>query len=133
MTQARVLEILRAYGANPARWPEAEREDVQACLDLHPELLAEIDVETELDALLTMPDPEPSELLQHRILRAVPEPVSQWGWRAPVAAGIALVLGVTIGFAGGYVAPAEQDVETIYADAYDSLGEDWVDWLGEDT
>lgn len=133
MTEDRVIAILNAYGADPARWPQDERAGVQAFLDLHPELMAEVALEAELDALLAMPDPQPSELLQHRILRAMPAPVQQWGWKAPIAAAIALVVGVTVGFAGGYVSPAQQDVESIYADAYESLGEDWVDWLGEET
>lgn len=133
MSPERMQDILEAYGADPARWPAAERDAAQAFLLDHPEVLADAHtLEAELDALLDMPDPEPSELLQHRILKTLPKPALVWGWRAPVAAAAALVIGVFAGFAGGYVAPQTNDAEAIYAEAFSGFDEDWTDWLGEE-
>ncbi|WP_300551870.1 hypothetical protein [Maricaulis sp.] len=133
MNRERMQDILEAYGADPARWPEAERDAAQDFLLDHPEILAEAHaLEAELDALLEMPDPQPSELLQHRILKSLPQPGLVWGWRAPVAAAAALVIGVFAGFAGGYVAPQGSDAEAIYAEAFSGFDEDWTDWLGEE-
>lgn len=133
MNRERMQDILEAYGADPARWPVAEREAAQTYLLDHPDVLAEAHaLEAELDALLDMADPEPSELLQHRILKTLPKPVAVWGWRAPVAAAAALVIGVFAGFAGGYIAPPADQAEAIYAEAFSGFDEDWTDWLGEE-
>lgn len=37
--RTRLAEVLAAYGADPARWPAAEREGLEALIDAHPELL----------------------------------------------------------------------------------------------
>ncbi len=37
MRLERLKAIIDAYGAHPARWPEAERESALACLEAHPD------------------------------------------------------------------------------------------------
>ena len=39
--KTRLAEVLAAYGADPARWPAAERDRLQALVQRQPELLAE--------------------------------------------------------------------------------------------
>ncbi|SDM04549.1 hypothetical protein [Maricaulis salignorans] len=132
MTDERFRQILSAYGANPQRWPSAERAQAEAFAARHPsQLAAALAAEAELDALLGKAERQPGELLQRRILRSLPEP-AVWNWRAPVAAAAALVIGVMLGFSSGALITPADEVETYYADAFTGLDEDWADWLGGD-
>tara|TARA_R110000868_G_scaffold12142_3_gene58884 strand:+ start:5256 stop:5657 length:402 start_codon:yes stop_codon:yes gene_type:complete len=132
MTEERFRQILSAYGANPQRWPSAERAQAEAFAARHPaQLAAALAAEAELDALLGKAERQPGELLQRRILRSLPE-VTVWNWRALVAAAAALVLGVMLGFSSGALITPADEVETYYADAFTGLDNDWVDWLGGD-
>tara|TARA_R110002072_G_scaffold4404_9_gene30918 strand:- start:657 stop:1058 length:402 start_codon:yes stop_codon:yes gene_type:complete len=132
MTNERFLQILSAYGANPQRWPSAERAQAEAFAARHCEEWAEaLAAEAELDALLGSGEGRPGDLLQRRILRSLPQ-VEVWNWRAPLAAAAALVIGVMLGFSSGALITPTDEVETYYADAFTGLDEDWVDWLGGD-
>ncbi|WP_203294271.1 hypothetical protein [Maricaulis parjimensis] len=135
MMQERFFEIIEAYGANPARWPEDEHEAVLAFIDAHPELAGEALADAAaLDAMMELDERAPSDLLQRRILNAFPaEPVSvaRPQWQIPVAAAAALLVGAFIGFASGAMTVTTSPVEdTVYADAFNGLDQDWVDWLG---
>lgn len=132
MTNERFLQILNAYGANPQRWPSAERAQAEAFAARHgDEWAAALAVEAELDALLGSGEGRPGDLLQRRIVRSLPQ-VEVWNWRAPLAAAAALVIGVMLGFSSGALITPADEVETYYADAFTGLDEDWVDWLGGD-
>jgi hypothetical protein len=132
MTEERFHQILSAYGANPQRWPSAERAQAEAFAARHPEQLADaLAAEAELDTLLGTAGRQPGDLLQRRILRDLPVPVV-WNWQAPMAAAAALVQGVLLGFSSGALITPTDEVETYYADAFTGLDEDWVDWLGGD-
>ena len=49
----RLLQVLEAYGADPARWPEAEREDLRRLLSLEDPAIAEaVKAARELDTIL---------------------------------------------------------------------------------
>lgn len=148
MTEGRFLDLLEAYGADPAHWPEAERAAATAFADAHPEFAAPLLAEARaLDDLLGPAEAEPSDLLQARLLAALPAEAGAGagagvrreeksavvrgvfsGWRAPVAAAAALVIGVAIGFGSGMVTPVET-LESYDAFAFSSLEDDWIDWL----
>jgi len=132
MTNERFLQILNAYGANPQRWPSAERAQAEAFAARHgDEWAVALAAEAELDALLGSGEGRPGELLQRRIVRSLPQ-TEVWNWRAPLAAAAALVIGVMLGFSSGALITPADEVETYYADAFTGLDEDWVDWLGGD-
>ena len=139
MKQERFFDIIAAYGANPARWPEAEQDAVLAFIEAHPDLAGEALADAAaLDALMEPDAVMPSDLLQRRILKAFPGApapvVARPQWQVPVAAAAALVLGVFIGFASGALTVPASDMteDTIFADAFNGLDQDWVDWLGGD-
>lgn len=137
MTPERVSAIIEAYGASPARWPAAERDDALALIAEQPERFATAQAaEAELDALLGSGSMQPSDLLERRIMRALPEPRSTgWNWRAPAAAAAAVLLAVSVGVGSGVFTPVEEpSIEELYADALYSYGMDWTSlYSGEET
>lgn len=114
MTRERFEQILEAHGADPARWPAAERAAAAAFAE-RPEAAALLSEAAALDALLDGAEtPPPGELLQRRIIKAGQAAVdarSAPRWR-PAAAGMAasLLLGFSIGF-GGALMDRETAVE----------------------
>ncbi|MFS2318171.1 hypothetical protein RMQ97_09555 [Maricaulis sp. D1M11] len=161
MTPDRAREILTAYGAEPARWPEAECEALQAWLDANPGEAEQARTdEADLDAWLDHAVMEPGDLLQARIMRdfrtsvrsgvepddgAAPDEISSpvrsrrmivprarvFDWRAPVAAACVLAVGLAAGWTSGALTGTDTLDETLYADAFYGLDEDWTDWLVE--
>ena len=134
MTQARFAEILDAYGAEPRRWPEAERAAAEAFMarqaDIAEPLLAEARA---LDDAMGPAAAAPGDLLEARILarllRPAPRPAAIWRPAGAIAA--MLLIGVCLGFAGGALtAPGDSGDDALYADAFTGLEEDWIDWLG---
>lgn len=99
----RLNQIIEAYGADPARWPDAERAGAEALLETSPEARRLADDAADLDAWLESAwAPGPSELTTARVLRAAPRRgpnrlrvASGVGWAAAAAAG--LVLGLSLG------------------------------------
>jgi hypothetical protein len=74
MTLDRLAAILDAYGADPARWPDAEREGARALLERSVEARARCDAAAALDALLDRaPSSQPSPALAGRILAQAPQ------------------------------------------------------------
>jgi len=106
VTRDRVEMILDAYGADPAHWPEAERDAALALVRDVPELSRRMQIEAELDSLLdALPAPAPHPSARVR-LKAIADQTQGVDWRAllwpfgPVwrpAAGLALALLVGIG------------------------------------
>ncbi|WP_323762917.1 hypothetical protein [Maricaulis sp.] len=134
MTEERFYQILEAYGADPAHWPPAERDEAQCFAQARPDLVAlVIDDERALDALLDrLVEPAPdTALLERRLLARLPRPALP-DWTVPSAVAAALVLGVCLGFASGAVMGPTDDLDAIYADAFTGYEQDWVDWLGDD-
>ncbi|MED5548922.1 MAG: hypothetical protein VX529_06135 [Pseudomonadota bacterium] len=136
MTEERFFQIVEAYGANPARWPEGERAAAMAFADAHPGITDDVlRAESALDDWLVGRDVQPSELLERRILNRFPAPAaSPVRWQVPAAAAAALLVGAFIGFASGALTVTEPMTPTLYAaaDAYAGLDEDWITWLGDD-
>ena len=107
MDLARLREILDAFGAEPRRWPTAERAAVEALIANSPEAASLHEDAAALDMLMDLSaPPDPSPELMARILADR----ESAGWRAalwpfgpvwqPVSAmAFAAVLGIAIGAA----------------------------------
>jgi len=80
MNMDRLTELLEAYGADPARWPETERPAAQALLAATP---AAREMQREMAALDQMlgqpPTIQPDSGLQARILRQLPPEAGIFG------------------------------------------------------
>lgn len=113
--KTRLAEVLAAYGADPARWPAAERDRLQALVESQPELLAEA---LEIDRVLAQApapripagaaarllaragriEPAPQVIpLDRRSLRGGSPSIWSWGAAAALAASFAfgIFLGTT--------------------------------------
>ena len=136
MTEERFFQIIETYGSDPARWPAAERDAARAFAAAYPDKAAPaLRMEARLDALLGLAKTgtDVPELLERRILRSLPAPaVAQPRWQVPAAVAAMLLAGVFLGFASGAMTVTDTVSDTVYADAFNGLDEDWVDWLGED-
>jgi len=127
VTRDRVRALLVAYGADPGRWPAAERIAAERVLAADPMLAAELAAERAdaqmLDNLLdTLPVPAPSPALRVA-LNDIPDQArlgwagrlaTLWPFGAPwrPAAGLvaAAVLGVLVGIATPEPTTADSDV-----------------------
>ena len=112
----RFEQIIDAYGADPGRWPEAERAEAEALLAASSEARALRDQAARLDAWLDQATtPEVSELTTRRILKRAPgsSRVLGWGsgagWAAAAAAGI--VLGLSFGNQAQVANQADEGLE----------------------
>lgn len=112
--RTRLREVLAAYGADPARWPAAERDRLTALVESEPELLAEA---REIDKVLARAKapPVPAGAAARLLARARQEmphgtvvsfdragakartPIWSWGAAAALAAsfGLGIFLGTT--------------------------------------
>ncbi len=73
MTETRFRAVLDAYGADPARWPEAERAAATAFLAAHPQVATALLDAAALDQRLdAAPTQDPSAALMGRVLAAAP-------------------------------------------------------------
>lgn len=104
----RFERLVDAFGADPRRWPEAERAAAEAFLAGHAEARARVEAAAELDGLLAFaPDIEPSDLLRYRVLRAAPAKapgrasISQFGWLSGAGWTAAAAAGVLVGVSLG--------------------------------
>ena len=126
--------ILEAYGADPSRWPDAERDEAEFFLKASTEAKASHDRAARLDALIApaVITPVASEMLTARLLRAVPQPEFLGDWKhVAAAAALALVVGLGGGYASGALVPAGDD-EAYYEIAFDGLESDvQFDWEGD--
>ncbi|MBN8552287.1 MAG: hypothetical protein J0L52_05275 [Caulobacterales bacterium] len=98
----RFKQIMDAYGADPTRWPEAERAEAEALLATSSDARQMRDEAELLDAWLdAATTPDVSELTSRRILKQAPGSTRMlsWGsgagWAAAAAAGV--VLGLSLG------------------------------------
>ena len=82
ITLQRLKELLDSYGANPARWPKAERDPALALLEASPELAPARRQAAELDALLDRATlPRASGTLTAAMLASAGRPAwRQWTW-----------------------------------------------------
>jgi hypothetical protein len=104
---ARLHELLLAYGADPSRWPESERDAADALLKTDPEARRVQGEAAGLDAWLeSLASEAPSAVLTRRIAeipvrnpRGADRRAFEWllPWRAVLAATLACMLGVVSG------------------------------------
>jgi len=113
ITQGRLLEIIAAYGADPRRWPEAERSEAEALLARSEPARAALAEARALDGLLDgLPALAPeiaASTLAARAIAAGQRPLARparggWLWLAPSAAGLAAAA-----LAGFFIGWAEVD------------------------
>lgn len=136
MDPTRFEQIVSAYGADPVRWPLAERAAALAFAEDHPEIAGPLLArEQDLDALLAAASaPMPSRDLQDRLMESLPagQPPAVPAWAA-MAASIALVTGAALGFAGSALLGEPQwSEEALFTAAFDSL-DTQAAWSLEDT
>ncbi|MBL8544149.1 MAG: hypothetical protein JNJ63_10115 [Hyphomonadaceae bacterium] len=125
MDQTRFEAIVAAYGADPKRWPEAERDAAIAYAAAHAVDLSEARA---IDALLGAAPPiaPPGDLLVARIARS-----RRQNLLAPLAALAACaVMGVIFGYGAGLSAPAQvnaenSDIEQVLSAAFDAPASAW--------
>jgi len=109
MDMARLREILDAYGGDPRRWPQSERDAAEALLAVSDEARALRAEAAALDALLDRPTaPQPSPELRAAILAGAQRAgwrrwlADFWplgpAWQPASAFAAAIVLGMAIGF-----------------------------------
>ena len=101
----RFERLVDAYGADPHRWPQAERAEGEALIACDARARALLDAAAELDALLdSAPAAEPSDILRNRVLgaaaRAQPA-VIRMGWMSGAGWAAAAAAGVLVGVSGG--------------------------------
>lgn len=112
MNEARFIELLGSYGAELSRWPEDDRSDAEAFLEIAPHRIKDIwESERAFDHLLALEKDGPASIsLETRVLDASPRrrsirrPVSAFGkWPVPQwVTGGALAASLALGFAVGY-------------------------------
>ncbi len=126
----RVKAILDAYGADPARWPEAERAEMKRAVSGLAEFAALRDEQARLDRLLEQDrPPTDTAALEARILAGAPRPAasvsrSRVRGRIPAfAAAASLLTGSLLGFAGAAAAVNRHAAaESLLADAFAEPG-----------
>ena len=97
MTLDRFAVLLDAYGADPARWPDAERAAARALLDRSSEARARRDAAAALDALLDRAATvEPSSALAERVLAQAPQRPKVIRLRARVVAAVGLAAAASL-------------------------------------
>lgn len=129
VTADRVRALLDAYGADPGRWPEAERAAARRLVAADPALAAEFAEAAAVDTLLdALPDPAPSPALRVA-LKDIPDRArlgwadrlaALWPFEAPwrPAAGLAAaaVVGIAVGFATPETSTADATMTVAYYD-----------------
>ncbi len=122
MNEARFMELLSAYGAELSRWPEDDRAQAEALLEVAPHRIKDIwESERAFDHLLALEKDAPSSIaLETRVLAASPDRhmarsrrASFGKWRMPQwATGGAIAASLALGFAVGYAAePSPSDTD----------------------
>lgn len=123
MDRSRFEAIVAAYGADPRRWPEAERADAEAFARL-PEAASALAEANALDAVLDeAADAAPVSLAFRRAaLAAAPRLAPAMTWRPLAALAACALLGVVIGVGGARQA-AEQQAVAVALDIAFGAGE----------
>lgn len=143
MDRSRFEAIVTAYGADPARWPPAERAAALAFAEAHPAFAAPVLArERSLDDLLeTARDgPAPHGEVAARLLASIAaqagQPASPLAPRLPdwaaLAAGLALVAGLGLGWGGSALLTEPDAGAGLYLAAFDTLNEE-TGWSLEET
>lgn len=142
MNQARFEQIVAAYGARPAQWPEEERDAAVAFAETSAQARALLAEESRLDLMLDdAPAIEPSRSLRDRILQAAPRPVVSlaerldrwasglWPFGRSWQPAAVLATAAALGIAAGWLVPSSEteadtaDVASLTLDDIADLGD----------
>lgn len=130
MNRERFQQLIQAYGADPSRWPLADRAQAESLRLADPEARAAAETEGALDDALDAWKPQfPTMDLRNRILAAAPKPRSvapARGWRPLWLGGAGLAAacaaGVVVGAA--VIAPSLANAFPVdHAEAASSLAD----------
>ncbi|MDR6391041.1 hypothetical protein [Paraburkholderia phenoliruptrix] len=138
MTPERFHQIVEAYGADPRRWPSAERAAGQAWAQRHRQQAdAWLAQAAALDAWLAADAVAPPDAaLQQRIVASAParRPASQrrtWWWSGAAVAGVGLLGGVAGALAVSFFVLTEAVPSVHESYLTSSFGGSSADWSGE--
>jgi hypothetical protein len=143
MTIDRLRTILDAYGAAPARWPEAEREAALALIAQSPEARAAVDEAGALDATIDVyGNPAENAINPLKLVAAItaqsqdnPQQAQAKqaaritiGWPNFAGLAAALVAGFLVGWSGldRHVLPAPPPSDAGAAGLFGDTPEDWT-------
>lgn len=123
MDRERFKAILAAYGADPRRWPEHEREAAQAFAAQAGPALREAQA---IDALLNLaPAPAPpSELLVARLTRSARRGIDI---RPLLALAACAVFGLLVGVNAGLNASPEGEIDQVLASTFEAPAWSWME------
>lgn len=144
MTSLRFIQLLESYGAQPARWPQDERDSAMAFAQKFEDAKTLLSEAGTLDAALSdNVAPAPSDILKARILRSAQAEttapditVTSKAKSLPLRAIAAtLLVGIFVGLGSGYLSPqTSEDAPALYAEhAYDWLDEVFPSDLEQET
>jgi hypothetical protein len=144
MTEDRLIELIEAWGADPACFPEAEQAEARALLAARPERFASARKAAHaLDAALAgLPEIRPSPALTEALIASAPkQPSARGGFRfpkfapwAPAGGFAALAAGLFMGVMVAPVASAASDTTEVETVLEHALGFDpaaFTEELGE--
>ena len=126
MNEQRFMVLLAAYGADLTRWPEENRDEAGAFLDVAPHRIRDVwESERGFDRLLALEKDMPVSIaLETTVLSAAPGRRAAARGRFPVfsmrtmprwATGGALAASLALGFAAGYAGEPQREAITDYA------------------
>lgn len=128
MTLERFAALVDAHGADPRRWPEAERPDALRLIAARPdEAEAILAPARALDAALeTVRAPVPDiDAFTARLMPRIAPRIPEW---ASLAAAASLAVGLGLGWMGAGL-QTEDPAARAYEIAFASLEVDEADWL----
>ncbi|WP_375283847.1 hypothetical protein [Marinicauda pacifica] len=140
MDRTRFDRLVSAYGAAPSRWPAADREAALAFLRDHADdaLHAQLEEAARLDRLLESARDltgVPGNL-EARLLASGPGARSRPDMATPrwasMAAAVALIGGLGLGWSFGETGQPDRDDMAIYIAAFDSLQAENSAWVEEE-
>lgn len=124
MNRERFEQIVAAYGADPRRWPEAERVAAEAFAAANPDVASVVADEAALDRLLDhaaiVAD---TGALASRILAQAPTPARAarvFDTRAIIALAACAVFGLIVGYGGGQFAPVSDADDYYFSAAFEA-------------
>lgn len=125
MNEARFMVLLGSYGADLSRWPEDERDNAGAFLEVAPHRIKDVwESERGFDHLLALEKDMPVSIaLETHVLAAAPGrraatrglPVFSLRAMPRWATGGALAASLALGFAAGYAGEPQREAVTDYA------------------
>lgn len=134
MTTLQFIELLETYGAQPSRWPDAQRRNALVFAEKFEDAQTLLNEARALDTVLdTSSAPAPSELLRARILKGAGAPKPQSASNAKIlplrAIAATLLVGIFVGLSSGYFSlqspnASPDETQALYA-------EQSYDWLDE--